>query len=99
MPASWRRWRKASDGKSKMPEICRFLGIVISMYFNEHNPPHFHVRYNDYRAVMDIRSLNVLDGQLPARVRGLVEEWAELHREELLSMWNSKEFHKIEPLV
>lgn len=82
-----------------MPEICRFLGIVISMYFNEHNPPHFHVRYNDYRAVMDIRSLNVLDGQLPARVRGLVEEWAELHREELLSMWNSKEFHKIEPLV
>jgi hypothetical protein len=82
-----------------MPEICRFLGIVISMYFNEHNPPHFHVRYNDYRAVMDIRTLNVLDGQLPAKVRGLVEEWAELNRQELLSMWNSKEFHKLEPLV
>ncbi len=82
-----------------MPEICRFLGIVISMYFNEHNPPHFHVRYNDYRAVMDIRSLNVLDGMLPARVRGLVEEWAELHRDELLAMWDSKEFHKIDPLV
>ena len=82
-----------------MPEICRFLGIVISMYFNEHNPPHFHVRYNDYRAVMDIRTLNVLDGQFPAKVRGLVEEWAELNRQELLSMWNSKEFHKLEPLV
>ena len=82
-----------------MPEICRFLGIVIRMYFNEHNPPHFHVRYNDYRAVMDIRTLNVLDGQLPAKVRGLVEEWAELNRQELLSMWNSKEFHKLEPLV
>ena len=82
-----------------MPEICRFLGIVISMYFNEHNPPHFHIRYNEYRAVMDIQTLNVLDGLLPARVRGLVEEWAELHRQELLSMWNSKEFHKIEPLV
>ena len=82
-----------------MPEICRFLGIVISMYFNEHNPPHFHVRYNDYRAVMDIRTLNVLDGELPARVRGLVEEWAELNRLELLSMWDSKEFHKINPLV
>jgi len=82
-----------------MPEICRFLGIVISMYFNEHNPPHFHVRYNDYRAVMDIRTLNVLDGMLPARVRGLVEEWAELHRNELLVMWDSKDFHKIEPLV
>lgn len=69
------------------------------MYFNEHNPPHFHVRYNDYRAVMDIRTLNVLDGQLPAKVRGLVKEWAELNRQELLSMWNSKEFHKLEPLV
>jgi hypothetical protein len=69
------------------------------MYFNEHNPPHFHVRYNDYRAVMDIRTLNVLDGQLPAKVRGLVEEWAELNRQELLSMWNYKEFHKLEPLV
>jgi len=69
------------------------------MYFNEHNPPHFHVRYNDYRAVMDIRTLNGLDGQLPAKVRGLVEEWAELNRQELLSMWNSKEFHKLEPLV
>jgi Domain of unknown function (DUF4160) len=82
-----------------MPEICRFLGIVISMYFNEHNPPHFHVRYNEYRAVMDIRTLNVLDGQMPAKVRGLVEEWAELNRQELLSMWNSKEIHKLEPLV
>ncbi len=82
-----------------MPEISRFLGIVISMYFNEHNPPHFHVRYNDYRAVMDIRTLNVLDGTLPARVRGLVEEWAEMHLDELLAMWDAKVFHKIEPLV
>ena len=55
-----------------MPEICRFLGIVISMYFDEHNPPHFHVRYNEYRAVLGIRDLNVLDGRLPAKVRGLV---------------------------
>ncbi len=46
-----------------MPEICRFLGIVISMYFDEHNPPHFHVRYNEYRAVVAIRSLNLLEGQ------------------------------------
>ncbi len=82
-----------------MPEISRFLGIVISMYFNEHTPPHFHVRYNDYRAVMDIRTLNVLDGTLPARVRGLVEEWAEMNRDELLAMWDAKVFHKIEPLV
>ena len=82
-----------------MPEICRFLGIVISMYFDEHNPPHFHVRYNDYRAVIGIHDLNLLDGHLPAKVRGLVEEWAEQHQEELLEMWESKDFHKVEPLV
>jgi len=82
-----------------MPEICRFLGIVISMYFDEHNPPHFHVRYNEYRAVISIRNLNVLDGHLPAKVRGLVEEWAEQHQDELLMMWETKEFHKLDPLV
>jgi len=82
-----------------MPEICRFLGIIITMYFDEHNPPHFHVRYNEFRASVEIRSLNILDGNLPARVRGLIQEWAEIHREELLKMWNSKEFHKIDPLV
>lgn len=82
-----------------MPEICRFLGIVISMYFDDHNPPHFHVRYNEHRAVLAIQTLNLLDGHLPARVRGLVEEWAELHQSELLAMWESKDFHRIEPLV
>lgn len=82
-----------------MPEICRFLGIVISMYFDEHNPPHFHVRYNEHKPAMSIQTLNVLDGTLPARVRGLVEEWAELHQKELLAMWESHDFHKIEPLV
>lgn len=82
-----------------MPEICRFLGIVISMYFDEHNPPHFHVCYNEYRAVVSIRNLNILAGHLPAKVRGLVEEWAEQHQEELLKMWENKEFHKVDPLV
>lgn len=82
-----------------MPEISRFLGIVILMYFDEHNPPHFHVKYNEHKAVIEIQSLNVLAGYLPSKVRGLVEEWAELHQEELLVMWNSKEFHKIKPLV
>ena len=82
-----------------MPEICLFLGIVITMYFDEHNPPHFHVRYNEHRASMEIESLNVMAGKVPARVRGLVEEWAELHRGELLEMWESQDFHKLEPLV
>lgn len=82
-----------------MPEICRFLGIVITMYFDEHNPPHFHVRYNEFRASVEISSLNVIAGTLPARVRGLVQEWAELHKEELAEIWATQEFRKIEPLV
>ena len=82
-----------------MPEISRFLGIIISMYFEEHNPPHFHIRYNEYRASMDIKNLNIIVGSLPAKVRGLVEEWAEIHPEELLEIWNTKEFRKIKPLV
>ena len=82
-----------------MPEISRFLGIIILMYFDEHNPPHFHIQYNEYRATMDIQSLNITIGALPAKVRGLVEEWAEPHRDELLKMWEAKEFHHIAPLV
>ena len=69
------------------------------MYFDEHNPPHFHIRYNEYRASMEIDTFNIIAGHLPARIRGLVEEWAEIHQSELLEMWTSKEFHKIEPLV
>lgn len=57
-----------------MPEINRFLGIVIGMYFADHNPPHYRVRYNEYRAGVDIETLEALGGSLPARVRGLVEE-------------------------
>lgn len=82
-----------------MPEISRFLGIVIYMYFNEHNPPHFHVEYNEHKAIIEIQSLNVLAGYLPSKVRGLVEEWAELHQQELFDIWETKEFHKIKPLV
>lgn len=82
-----------------MPEISRFLGIVISMYFDEHNPPHFHVSYNEHKAAIAIKTLNMVDGWLPARVRGLVEEWAELHQDELLVMWESQDFHNVAPLV
>jgi hypothetical protein len=82
-----------------MPEISRFLGIVILMYANEHNPPHLHVRYNDFAAVIDLRTLEVRDGKLPARVLGLVVEWVELHQSELLEIWDSKVFKKIDPLV
>lgn len=53
-----------------MPEISRFLGIVITMYFNDHNPPHFHVRYESSRAIVGINPLELREGHLPARVLG-----------------------------
>jgi hypothetical protein len=69
------------------------------MYFSDHDPPHLHVRYNEYRAIVDIQTLNIMDGYLPVKVRGLVQEWAEIHQAELLSMWDSKLFHTLQPLV
>jgi len=71
-----------------MPEISRFLGIVIKMFFDDHNPPHFHAEYGDSKAIIDIRTLSVFDGFLPPRVTGLVIEWAALHRDELLDDWH-----------
>ncbi|MBK1695165.1 hypothetical protein CKO09_10495 [Chromatium weissei] len=86
-----------------MPEISRFLGIVIYMYFNEHNPPHFHAEYNEHKASILITSLGLVEGRLPSRVMSLVVEWAQEHQDELLENWNSiketGEYHKITPLV
>ena len=85
-----------------MPELCRFLGISIFMYFNDHDPPHFHVKYNEYRARLSISELIVLDGLLPHRVLMLVIEWAFEHRNELMDNWHSIRengtFQKIKPL-
>jgi hypothetical protein len=86
-----------------VPEISRFLGISIRMYFNDHDPSHFHVQYNEFRATVEIESLRPSEGRLPPRVLGLVLEWADLHREELLANWQSLRtsgtFAKIDPLV
>ena len=71
-----------------MPEISRFFGIIIAMFYNDHPPPHFHVRYGSQRAVIGIEDLSLFDGDLSPRVLGLVVEWAALHRGELLDNWN-----------
>lgn len=85
-----------------MPEISRFFGIVIRMYFDDHNPPHFHARYGDDEAVIGIHSLGILHGKLPPRIMGMVSEWAALHQKELLANWqkavNLEPLEKIEPL-
>lgn len=81
-----------------MPEICRFYGIIIYMFFNDHNPPHFKVKYSDFEANILIENGSILNGDLPISKLKLVAAWAEIHKNELLSMWLSKEFHKVEPL-
>jgi hypothetical protein len=86
-----------------MPELSRFLGMVISIYFDDHNPPHFHVGYNEEEALITINDLSLLKGSLPPRVLGLAMEWARLHQSELLENWNmvqeSGNFFKIDPLT
>lgn len=70
-----------------MPELSRFFGIIVVMYYADHAPPHFHVRYNEHRAKISILDLQLLDGQLPKRVMSMVLEWGFLHREALQENW------------
>ena len=85
-----------------MPEISRFYGIVIQMYFGDHPPPHFHALYAGDRVVVNISNLSVIEGRLPPRALGLVVEWASLHREELLEAFATAQSlnrpSKIDPL-
>jgi hypothetical protein len=66
-----------------MPEVSRFYGIVIQIYYGDHPPPHFHARYGSDVAKIAIETLQVIDGTLPKRALGLVLDWATLHRHEL----------------
>lgn len=85
-----------------MPEISRFYGIVIRMFYNDHFPPHFHAEYGEQEALIDINTLAVIAGKLPPRALGLVMEWASLHQNEIFSQWekarNLEALDRIEPL-
>ena len=67
-----------------MPIISNFFGIIIRMFFNEHAPPHFHVEYAEYKASVNIQTLEIIEGKLSRRAQELVLDWAELHQLELL---------------
>lgn len=85
-----------------MPEPCRFLGMIITMFYDDHAPPHFHVRYGEHKAIIAIDSLGLLEGYLPPRALGLIAEWGALHRDELKDDWMLAEqrapLKKIKPL-
>ena len=86
-----------------MPEICRFYGIIIAMFYDDHNPPHFHARYAKDWVAIEVNSLRVLDGRFHSRALGLVVEWASQHQEELLRDWelakDNQPLEKISPLA
>lgn len=69
-----------------MPEIARFLGIIVTMYYRDHDPPHFHARYGEYSITVQILD-RVVEGRFPSRALRHVLEWADLHEQELLEDW------------
>ena len=87
-----------------MPTISMFLGIIIRMYFapKEHRPPHFHVYYQEFKAIVDIGTCEIIEGDLPSRQSKLVLAWAEIHQEELMANWQlcqqGEQPFRIEPL-
>jgi len=80
-----------------MPQISNFFGIIIRMFYDEHNPPHFHAQYGEHQCCIDIKTLCVMEGYLPPRVLGLVVEWTILHKEELIENWQN--IHQKKPLI
>jgi hypothetical protein len=85
-----------------MPEVSRFYGIVIKIFYDDHNPPHFHAEYGEHEVLVNINTLAVLGGGLPARALGLVTEWAALRQQDLRTAWGRASRlqppGKIEPL-
>lgn len=86
-----------------MPTISSFYGILIQMFWQDHAPPHFHALYAEHEALIDIRTLEIIEGDLPRRARALVLEWAQDHRAELIEDWDlcAQNLHpvKIPPLA
>ena len=85
-----------------MPTISAFYGILIQMFWSDHAPPHFHALYSEYEVLIDIRTLDILEGEMPRRALALILEWAQEHRAELIEDWElcscNQPLKKIRPL-
>ncbi len=85
-----------------MPTVSAFFGILIRMYYDDHDPPHFHAYYGEHEAIIAIQTLGLMDGKLPKRAQAMVIEWAVEHRAELMEDWalaaQHRPLNKIEPL-
>lgn len=85
-----------------MPVVSSFLGIIITMYYGDHPPKHFHATYNDHEALINIETQEIIAGNLPPRAKRLVQEWTKLRKKELLDNWERvvkrEQLRKINPL-
>ena len=83
-----------------MPEISRFYGIVIKMFFKpkEHEPSHIHAIYGEYLGEFNVNTLEMLQGDLPRKAQELVKEWMAKHQTELQKMWDEQKIVKLPPL-
>jgi hypothetical protein len=105
MPNLYSSWRQPIHWRGhhrEVPRISEFHGIALEMYYRDHSPPHFHVRYAGQEAIVEISTGDVIAGSLPGRAERLVREWARLHRDELHANWQRARAHEatepIEPL-
>ena len=83
-----------------MPEISRFYGIIIKMFFKpkEHEPSHIHALYGEYVGIFDLKTMEMTEGDLPIKAQGLIKEWISRNQNSLLQMWDSQKLRKLPPL-
>lgn len=83
-----------------MPEISRFYGIIIKMFFKpkEHEPSHIHALYGEYVGIFDLRTMEMTEGDMPIKAQGLIKEWISRNQKSLLQMWDSQKLRKLPPL-
>ena len=83
-----------------MPEVSRFYGIIIKMFFKpkEHEPSHIHALYGEYVGTFDLQSMEMIEGDLPNRARNLVRDWLAINQHELIEMWKNQKIKKLPPL-
>ena len=83
-----------------MPEVSRFYGIIIKMFFKpkEHEPAHIHALYNEFVGLFDIQTFEMTEGDMPLRAQQMVKEWMGEHKDELLTMWQTQKIIKLPPL-
>ena len=78
-----------------MPIIARFYGILIKMYFKEHGVPHFHAIYGEFNGVFNVTTLEMIEGDMPARAAKMVKDWAKKYNQDLMEMWRTQEYRQL----